>query len=125
MTRSRTLSILVNKKIGDTFDAILESPPKIMPDAKLTTGGWWMFSTPRGSAKLKFNENKALGILDHMFIDEESKWNVPMRIIPSGDESEVIITLIKPDEITDEQFNQRMVEIERVFESMKKIIERE
>ena len=123
MIRSRTISILVNRKTGDTFDAILNSPPKMMPDAKMTSDGWWSFSTPRGNAKLKFNENKSLGILDHMFIDKESKWNVPMRIVSSGNESEVIITLIKPDELTDEQFNERMIEIEQVFGNMKKIIE--
>ncbi len=120
MIRSRTISILVNRKTGDTFDAILNCPPKMMPDAKMTSDGWWSFSTPRGNAKLKFNENKSLGILDHMFIDKESKWDVPMRIVSSGDESEVIITLIKPDELTDEQFNERMIEIEQVFRNMKK-----
>ncbi len=123
MIRSRTISILVNRKTGDTFDAILNSPPKMMPDAKMTSDGWWSFSTPRGNAKLKFNENKSLGILDHMFIDKDSKWDVPMRIISNGDESEVIITLIKPDELTDDQFNERMIEIEQVFKNMKKIIE--
>lgn len=123
MIRSRTISILVDRKTGDTFDAILNSPPKMMPDAKMTSDGWWSFSTPRGNAKLKFNENKSLGILDHMFIDKESKWDVPMRIVSRGDESEVIITLIKPDELTDEQFNERMIEIEQVFGNMKKIIE--
>jgi len=123
MTRSRTISILVNKKTGDTFDAILSCPPKMMPDAKMTSDGWWSFSTPRGNALLKFNENKSLGILDHMFIDQESKWNIPMRIVPSGNESEVIITLIKPHELTDEQFDERMFEIEQVFLNMKKIIE--
>jgi hypothetical protein len=46
-----------------------------------------------------------------------------MRIVTSGDESEVIITLIKPHELSDEQFNERMSEIEQVFVNMKKIIE--
>jgi 2-keto-4-pentenoate hydratase len=123
MTRSRTISILVNKKTGDTFDAILNCPPKMMPDAKMASDGWWSFSTSRGKARLKFKEDKSLGILDHMFIDEESKWNVPMRIIPRGNESEVIITLIKPSELTDKQFDERMYEIEQVFVNMKKIIE--
>ena len=125
MTRSRTISILVNKKIGDTFDAILNCPPKMMSDAKMSSDGWWSFSTPRGNARLKFNENKSLGILNHIFIDQESKWNIPMRVVSSGDESEVIITLIKPNELTDEQFNERMFEIEQVFLNLKKIIELE
>ena len=123
MTHSRTISIRVNRKIGDTFDAILNCPIKMNPEAKMNSDGWWSFTTPRGNAKLKFNENKSLGILDHLYIDSESKWNVPMRVIPSGDESEVIITLIKPSELTDEQFNERMFEIEQVFANMKKIIE--
>ena len=123
MTRFRTLTFTVKRKTGDAFDAILNAPPKIMPDAKKSKDGWWSFSSPRGQAKLKFNENKSLGILDHMYIDEESKWNVPMRVVSSGDESEVIITLIKPDEITDKQFDERMSEISKVFENLKQLIE--
>ncbi|MFB5613050.1 MAG: hypothetical protein ACE5RL_07085 [Nitrosarchaeum sp.] len=123
MIHSRTISITVKRKTGDTFDAILNCPPKMMPDAKLNSDGWWSFSTPRGIAKLKFKENKSLGILDHMFIDQDSKWDVPMRVVSNGDESEVIITLIKPNELTSEQFDERMIEIEQVFGNMKKIIE--
>ena len=123
MIRSRTISITVNRKTGDTFDAILNSPPKMMPDAKLTSDGWWSFSTTRGNAKLKFKENRSLGILDPMFIDQDSKWNVPMRVVSNGNESEVIITLIKPEDLSDEQFNERMTEIEQVFTNLKKIIE--
>lgn len=123
MIYSRTLSITVNRKIGDTFDAILNCPPKLMPDATKSSDGWWSFSTPRGIARLKFKENKSYGVLDHTFIDEESKWNVPMRIVSNGDESEVFITLIKPDEITPQQFNERVIEIGQVFENLKKLIE--
>ena len=114
----------MKKKTGEAFDAILNAPPKMMTDAKKSQDGWWSFMTNRGPAKLKFNENKPLGILDHMYIDDESKWNVPMRVVSSGDESEVIITLVKPDEITDKQFNERMGEIGRVFETLRELIEK-
>jgi len=123
MTRSRTISISVKRKTGDTFDAILGCPKKMMPDAKMGGDGWWSFSTPRGNAKLKFQENKSLGILDHVFIDAEAAWNNSMRVISSGDESEIIITLTKPHELTDEQFNERMLEMEQALGNMKKIIE--
>jgi len=46
-----------------------------------------------------------------------------MRVVSNGDFSEVVITLNKPDEITDEQFDQRMTEIGEMFDSMKNIIE--
>ena len=42
MSRSRTITITVKKKTGDAFDAILQLPPKMMPDAKFD-GGWWSF----------------------------------------------------------------------------------
>ena len=123
MTRSRTISITVNKRTGDAFDAILQIPPKMMPDAKLNDDGWWSFTGPHGKSQLKFNDNKLLGILDHQYIDEESTWNVPMRVISSGEFSEIVITLNKPDELTDNQFDERMSEIGEMVVSMKNIIE--
>lgn len=123
MNRSRTVSITVEKKTGDAFDAILQLPPKMMPDAKITSDGWWSFTGPHGKSKLKFNENRSLGILDHHYVDEESTWTVPMRVIPNGDFSEVVITLNKPEELTDEQFDKRMTEIGDMVTSMKHIIE--
>ena len=125
MSRSRTISITVKKKIGDAFDAILQIPPKLMPDAKMNDDGWWFFTGPHGKSRLKFNGNKSLGILDHQYIDEESSWNVPMKVVSSGDFSEVVITLHKPEELTDDQFDQRITEIGEMVITMKNIIESE
>ena len=123
MARSRTITISVSRKTGDVFDAILASPPKMMTDAKQNDDGSWSFSTPRGNANLKFMENKTFGILDHLYVDDESSWAVPMRVVSNGDDSEVIITIVKPDVLTDEQFDERMKELELLFENLKKIIE--
>lgn len=123
MARSRTITILVSRKTGDVFDAILNSPPKMMPDAKQNEDDSWSFSTPRGNANLKFKHNKTFGILDQMYVDDEATWEAPMRVISNGDESEVIITIVKPDVLTDKQFDERMKELEILFENLKKIIE--
>jgi len=123
VTRSRTISIIVKKKTGEAFDAILEIPPKLMPDAKMNDDGWWFFTGPHGKSRLKFNENKSLGILDHLYVDEDSSWNVPMRVVSSGDFSEIIMTLNKPDELNDDQFEQRVSEIGEMIITMKNIIE--
>jgi len=125
MTRSRTISITVKKQTGDAFDAILKIPPKMMPDAKMNDNGWWSFTGPHGKSKLKFNEEKSFGILDHKYVDEESAWDVPMRVVPSGDFSEVIITLNKPEQLSDEQFDQRVSELGEMVITMKNIIESE
>lgn len=121
--RSRTITFTVNRKTGETFDAILNIPPKMMPDAIKSNDGWWSFTTLRGPAKLKFNENKQLGLLDYQFVDDEAKWNVPMRVVSYGKDSQVISTFIKPNEISDQSFDERMIEIEKIMKSMKQIIE--
>jgi len=94
-----------------------------MPDAKIDDDGWWSFTGSHGKSYLKFNEHKSNGILDHQFIDEESTWTVPMRVIPRGDYSEILIILNKPDELNDKQFDQRISEMGDVIIVMKNIIE--
>ena len=123
MIRTRTISMEVNKIVGDTFDSILALFPKVVPDAKINSDGWWSFIGPYGKSKVKFHQNKSLGILDHQYVDEESSWNIPMRIIPNGDFSEVIIILKKPEELTDTQFDERVKKINNIATSMKKILE--
>ena len=109
--------------VGDTFDSILELFPKIMPDAKINSDGWWSFIGPYGKSKVKFNQNKSLGILDHVYVDEESSWQIPMRVISNGDFSEVVIILKKPEQLTDTQFDERAEKINKLATSMKKILE--
>ena len=114
---------MVNKLSGDTFDAILELFPKMILNAKFHSNGWWSFVGPYGKSKIKFHQNKSLGILDHRYVDEESSWKIPIRIIPNGDFSEIIIILKKPGELTDMQFNERVKKINNIATSMKKILE--
>ena len=123
--RTRTISITVKKKTGDVFESILNIPPKMMPDAKKQDDGWWEFTTQWGPGKLKFNEDKQLGVLDHRFVEEKATWDVPMRVISNGDYSEVNITLNKPESFTDDEFDKRMSELEIMFETMKQIIEKD
>ncbi len=123
-SKSRTITFTVNRKTAEAFDAILNIPPKLMPDATKHDDGWWSFTSPWGPAKLKFHENRQLGILDHQFVDNDAKWDVPMRVVSKGNDSEVITTIIKPDGMSDQTFNERMIEIEKIFLSMKQIIEK-
>lgn len=125
VVRSRTIILSVSRKTGEVFDAILNAPPKMMPDAKQNHDGSWSFSTPRGNANLKFKHNRTFGILDHLYEDEETVWDVPMRVVPSGDESEIIVTIVKPEKLTNDQFDERMKEIGGLFENLKQIIEKD
>ena len=46
-----------------------------------------------------------------------------MRIISNGDFSEVVITLKKPKELSDFQFDQRVSKINKIVISMKNMLE--
>jgi len=123
MTKSHTITITVKRKTAEVFEAVLNCPPKMMSDAKKNEDGWWTFTTERGPAKLKFNENSQHGILDHQYVDNDASWNVPMRVIPNGENSYVVITLFKPDHFSDKLFDERMKEMEQIMENMKQIVE--
>lgn len=121
--KSRTITIGVNRKIADAFDAILNIPAKLMPDAKKHDDGWWSFTTESGPARLKFNENKQHGILDYQFVNNDATWDVPMRVIANGNDSAIITTVLKPSSISDDTFDERMKELEKVMYAMKEIID--
>jgi hypothetical protein len=123
IVRSRTITISVKRSTGEVFDSILNLPMHMMEEASKSHDGWWSFKTSRGPAKLKFYEDKELGILDHKYEDEEAKWHIPMRVVSNGDHSEVILTMFKPDEFTDEIFDERMGEMERMMDNMRQLIE--
>jgi len=95
------------------------------PNAKKQDDGSWSFTTPRGPAKMRFHENKEFGILDHEFVDDEVRWQVPMHVVQNGSASEVIITLFKPSNFSDGPFSERMKEMEKVMEIMKQTIEKQ
>ena len=121
--KSRTITFTVDRKTGEVFQAILELPRKMFPGAIKKDDGWWMFKGPYGDAKLKFQEDEKLGILDHVYEDSDARWNVPMRVVSNGEFSEVMITLFKPSHFSDEMFEQRMKEMGELVEKMKQAIE--
>jgi len=123
MSRTRTISVTVNKISGDVFDSILTLPPKIIPNAKITSDGWWNFIRSYSKSKLKFHQNKSLGVLDHEYVDQEFSWNIPICVISNCTTSEIIITLKKPAQLSDLQFDQRVSIISNVVTSMKNLLE--
>lgn len=123
MTRSRTITIPIKRKTADVFDAVLDSPKKILSYAQKSDDGWWSFLNHRGNTKPRFNSNKELGELNPQIIEKSVCCNVPIKIISSGTYSEIIVTLFKPEQITEQEFVNRVREAEMYIHNMKQIIE--
>ena len=124
MQKSHTISIFIDRKPDQVFDLLLDWPSRISENAKKQDDGWWSFETTRGPAKLRFKENKEFGILDHQFVDEEATWDVPMRVVPNDQGSELMITLFQSPSFSDELFSQRMDEMQQVMEAIKATMEK-
>ncbi len=87
--------------------------------------GEWVATTPQGPAKLRFVAPNALGVLDHSVrLPSGVEIHVPMRVIPNGPGSELVLTLFRQPEMTDEQFEADAAWVRRDLEALKALLER-
>ena len=72
--------------------------------------GWWTFEhIVSGKSKMKQISVRQFAILDHLFIGGNGlEWNVYTRIIPNQNGSSTIWIFIKPDGITEEEFEEQL-----------------
>ena len=97
-----------NLELGDAISNIVKD-----------TNDWYTFNhIVAGSARLKIAAiDRQLGILDHLFEGGGLSWIVYVRIIDNGYGSTTTWTFLRPDGLTDAQFEEQLggfdVEIEK------------
>jgi hypothetical protein len=70
---------------------------------------WWEFNhTVAGKGKMKVTPVPNLGILDHEFVGAGLEWNVYVRVVPNEEGSTTTWTFMRPDGLTDEQFQEQL-----------------
>ena len=91
----------------------------VVKDNKDNNIKWWIFDhSLAGRSKIKHIAVREYGILDHVFIGGGLTWNVFVRVIPNnGNGSTVTWTFIKPDNITDSQFEEQLKGFDLEIES--------
>jgi hypothetical protein len=118
MLPSRTLSVSI--KCGpDKVYEFLSNPEnwpkwaKGLGQSLKKVNGKWIVDTPQGQVKIRFTEINKFGILDHYVkTPTGTEIYVPMRVIANGTGSEVIFTLFRLPEMTEERYveDQKLVE---------------
>jgi hypothetical protein len=84
----------------------------------------WIVETPQGPMKIRFAEKNDLGVLDHYVRPTpDVEVHVPMRVIPNGSGSELIFTIFRSPEMTEEKFAEDVGLVERDLRTLKKILE--
>ena len=68
-------------------------------------GGKWVAESPLGTMRILFSEPNELGVLDHWVYPEAGgEIYVPLRVVPNAKGCELMLTLFRMPEMTDERF---------------------
>jgi hypothetical protein len=89
-----------------------------------TENGEWIADTPMGKVKIRFVKRNTYGILDHDVILESGvQIHNPMRVVPNGGGSEVIFTLFRRPDMSDEKFSEDAQWVEKDLQILKALLE--
>ena len=127
--RSQTLSIAIESDPAKVYGFVF-NPGNLPKWAKTfcksvtKLNDDWIIDTPRGSMKVRFVEKNGFGVLDHYVNPApEIEVYVPMRVLPNGSGSEVIFTLFRLPDMSDERFAEDVGMVERDLKTLKNVLE--
>ena len=87
-------------------------------------GDHWIVDAPFGRARVRFVERNALGVLDHdVELPSGATVHNPMRVIPNGQGSEFVFTLVRQPGMTDQQFADDAAAVEADLRTLKELLE--
>ncbi len=87
-------------------------------------GDAWIARAPFGKVKVRFAPQNPFGVMDHD-VELESGVTVhnAMRVLPNGDGSEFVFTLIRQPGMSDEQFARDKAAVEQDLRTLKELME--
>lgn len=127
---ARHISVSINRPPLDVYDFV--SNPANLP--KWATGlgqsitnvdGEWVAEAPMGKVKIRFAGRNTFGVLDHDVVLESGvKIRNPMRVVPNGSGSEIVFTLLRQPDMSDEKFSQDAAWVEKDLRTLKALLEK-
>jgi len=84
---------------------------------------WWYADTPFGQAKIRLRAHEGFGILDHDFVGGGGRWTVFCRVTPNESGSTVSWAFIRPEQMTQNQFEEQLKNFETEILGWKKALE--
>jgi len=131
MVESRTLAISVDRNADEVYAFV--SNPENLPQwapafckSVRRTGEDWIVETPDGSMKIRFVGKNPFRVADHYVSPRIGvEIYVPMRVVANGSGgSEVIFTLFRQPDMTQEQFRRDIEMLTRDQGTLKRALER-
>jgi hypothetical protein len=125
----RHISVSIDRPPADVYAFV--SNPENLP--KWATGlggsiknvqGVWTANSPMGRISIRFAEKNRFGVLDHeVFLESGGAISNPMRVIANGEGSEMIFTLIRKADMSEEQFDKDARWVEKDLRILKDLLE--
>jgi hypothetical protein len=86
--------------------------------------GEWIADSPMGKVRIRFAEGNALGVLDHdVTLESGVTVHNPMRVVASGEGSELVFTLFRRPETSDDDFAADADAVSRDLAELKRLLE--
>jgi hypothetical protein len=129
LSESRNLSVSINKGLEYVYDflSLPENFPKWasgLAGSLRNINGEWVAETPEGPMKVRFSDRNTFGVLDHRVFPKPGKEiYIPMRVVRNGRGCELIFTLFRLPEMTDEKFSTDAEWVMRDLTAAKKLLE--
>lgn len=128
-SESRHLSVSINRDFDTSYDFLClpENFPKWasgLAGALRRLGNDWVTHTAKGPLKVRFSERNSLGVLDHwVFPQAGLEIYVPLRLVVNGTGCELILTLFRQPDMSDEQYAADAEWVMRDLASAKRLLE--
>lgn len=87
--------------------------------------GDWVSESPMGEVKVKFADKNQFGVLDHeVTLPTGVKVYNPMRVFPNNNGCEVVFTVYRRQNVSEEQFTADAQAVERDLKKLKETLEK-
>lgn len=86
-------------------------------------GNHWIAQTSLGPARFRFAPANEFGVLDHDVELPSSTFHNPMRVIPNGEGSEVLFTLVQLPGVPNAQFERDLDAVRADLNTLRTVVE--
>jgi hypothetical protein len=125
----RKLSVSINRSAAEAYEFLClpENFPKWASGVGKSlrrVGGDWIAETPEGPATVRFPERNSYGVLDQSVqLPRGGSVYVPIRIVAQDQGCELVLTLFRRPEMSDEKFAADAEWVMRDLQAAKQLLE--